>query len=54
MREQVFNPFFTTKPHGVGLGLAIVAKIVDQHDGQLRLEAAPGGGAQFEIFLPAA
>lgn len=54
LREQVFNPFFTTKPHGVGLGLAIVAKIVDQHDGQLRLEAAPGGGAQFEIFLPAA
>lgn len=54
LREQVFNPFFTTKPHGVGLGLAIVAKIVDQHGGQLRLDAAPEGGARFEIFLPAA
>lgn len=50
-REQVFNPFFTTKPSGVGLGLAIVAKIVDQHGGQLRLGSGPG--AAFAIFLPA-
>lgn len=53
LREQIFNPFFTTKPTGVGLGLAIVAKIVDQHGGQFRLAEAPGPGARFEVFLPA-
>lgn len=55
LREQVFNPFFTTKSTGVGLGLAIVAKIIDQHGGWLRLAAnTPGApGAMFEIFLPA-
>ncbi len=52
LREQIFNPFVTTKPSGVGLGLAIVAKILDQHGGTLRL--LPGdGGAAFELFLPA-
>lgn len=54
LREEIFNPFFTTKPSGVGLGLAIVSKIVDQHGGQLRLRSAPGEGAVFEVFLPAA
>lgn len=52
LREQIFNPFFTTKPSGVGLGLAIVAKIVDQHGGRLRLREEPGPGARFEVFLP--
>ncbi|MGH9467892.1 MAG: two-component system sensor histidine kinase NtrB [Terriglobales bacterium] len=53
LREQIFNPFFTTKPTGVGLGLAIVAKIIDQHGGRLRLgHNAPG--AVFTVFLPAA
>jgi signal transduction histidine kinase len=52
LRDQIFNPFFTTKPGGVGLGLAIVAKIVDQHGGQLRLSRDRGPGAVFEIFLP--
>jgi signal transduction histidine kinase len=53
LRDQIFNPFFTTKPGGVGLGLAIVAKIVDQHGGRLRLDSGRGAGARFEIFLPA-
>ncbi|MGH9392752.1 MAG: ATP-binding protein, partial [Terriglobales bacterium] len=53
LREQIFNPFFTTKPNGVGLGLAIVAKIVDQHGGRLRLLDPAGAGAAFEIVLPA-
>ncbi len=52
MREQIFNPFVTTKASGVGLGLAIVAKIVDQHGGQVRL-LPDAGGAAFEVFLPA-
>jgi two-component system sensor histidine kinase HydH len=52
MREQIFNPFVTTKSAGVGLGLAIAAKIVDQHGGTLRLLPADAPGAAFEIFLP--
>jgi two-component system, NtrC family, sensor histidine kinase HydH len=53
LREQVFNPFFTSKKDGVGLGLAIVAKFVDDHRGSIRLEPTPGSGARFRVFLPA-
>ena len=52
--EQIFNPFFTTKKTGVGLGLAVVAKIVDSHHGSLRLMSEPGHGARFLVFLPVA
>jgi signal transduction histidine kinase len=51
MREQIFNPFFTSKKDGVGLGLAIVAKILDEHGGSIRLEDS-AGGARFRVFLP--
>jgi signal transduction histidine kinase len=54
LREQIFNPFFTSKKDGVGLGLSIVAKIVDDHRGAIRLENSPAGGACFRVFLPAA
>ena len=54
MREQIFNPFFTSKKDGVGLGLAIVAKIVDDHRGSIRLEKDGFPGATFHVFLPAA
>ena len=50
--ENIFNPFFTTKPQGVGLGLAIVAKIVDEHGGRIRTTSKPGVGTHFEITLP--
>ncbi len=53
IREQIFNPFFTSKKDGVGLGLSIVAKIVDEHRGWIRLESGTGGGACFHVFLPA-
>ena len=53
-REQIFNPFFTTKKDGVGLGLAIVAKIVDDHRGSIKLESDSRPGAHFRLFLPAA
>jgi two-component system, NtrC family, sensor histidine kinase HydH len=53
LREQVFNPFFTTKQSGVGLGLSIVSKIVDDHRGWIRIESPPGKGACFRVFLPA-
>lgn len=52
LHEQIFNPFFTTKPTGTGLGLPIVAKIVDQHGGSLRLTEAGEVGATFEVRLP--
>lgn len=52
LREQIFNPFFTTKSTGTGLGLPIVAKIVDQHGGTLRLIETAPPGACFEIQLP--
>jgi signal transduction histidine kinase len=51
-RDQIFNPFFTTKPTGVGLGLSIVSKIVDDHGGSIRAEERNGKGASFRVFLP--
>ena len=54
MREQIFNPFVTSKKDGVGLGLAIVAKIVDDHRGWIRLESGSTPGARFRVFLPTA
>jgi two-component system, NtrC family, sensor histidine kinase HydH len=52
LREQIFNPFFTSKKEGVGLGLSIVAKIVDDHRGMLRLENNIPRGARFCVFFP--
>lgn len=54
LREQIFNPFVTSKKDGVGLGLAIVAKILDDHHGWIRLEKNSGTGACFRVFLPCA
>jgi signal transduction histidine kinase len=50
--ENIFNPFFTTKPNGVGLGLAIVSKIADEHKGQIYVFSEPGSGTRFELALP--
>jgi two-component system sensor histidine kinase HydH len=52
MREEIFNPFVTTKKTGVGLGLSIVSKIVDGHQGSIHVENDPGGGAVFTLFFP--
>ena len=51
-RDNIFNPFFTTKPQGVGLGLAIVAKIIDEHGGNIAVESEPGKGSIFRVILP--
>jgi signal transduction histidine kinase len=49
--ERIFNPFFTTKDTGTGLGLAIVHRIVEAHDGSIRVSNRPQGGARFEIRI---
>jgi signal transduction histidine kinase len=50
--EDIFNPFFTTKADGVGLGLAMVSKFVDSHDGRVLVASEPGKGTTFRILLP--
>jgi len=52
--ENIFNPFFTTKAAGVGLGLSIVSKIVDEHGGLITVESTPGEGSVFHVYLPVA
>lgn len=51
-QASIFTPYFTTKPSGTGLGLAIVHQIVEGHGGSIRVDSAPGAGAEFTITLP--
>jgi signal transduction histidine kinase len=50
---RVFRPFFTTKAHGTGLGLALVQKIIVTHNGRVSVMNEDGGGARFVVTLPA-
>jgi signal transduction histidine kinase len=51
-RERVFQPFFTTKGRGTGLGLALVQKIIVTHNGRLHVAAGSAGGASLQVVLP--
>jgi signal transduction histidine kinase len=54
LRERIFQPFFTMKRNGTGLGLALVQKIIVFHNGRIAVSTAPQGGASFQITLPLA
>ena len=53
-RDKVFLPFFTTKPTGTGLGMAIVKKIMDLHGGEIEIESTPGEGTTVRLVIPRA
>lgn len=50
--KKIFDPFFTTKDTGTGLGLAVVHRIIDRHNGFIEVESVIGQGTEFRIFLP--
>jgi len=50
--DKVFNPFFTTRPEGIGLGLFVTQQIVHRYGGSIRVESQPGEGTLFVIELP--
>lgn len=51
-KERVFEPFFTKKQRGTGLGLAVVKKIIDNHKGVIKITDREGGGTAFSLWLP--
>lgn len=52
LQAKIFEPFFSTKSSGSGLGLASAYGIVRQHQGNIRVESTPGAGAKFSVYLP--
>lgn len=52
LRERIFTPFFSTRPTGTGLGLAVVQRSAESHGGEVVVRPSPAGGATFELRLP--
>jgi two-component system cell cycle sensor histidine kinase/response regulator CckA len=53
MMSKLFDPFYTTKPGGLGLGLYITKSIVEEHGGHVDVATRPGEGSAFAVWLPA-
>ena len=51
--DKVFDPFYTTKSDGTGIGLSLCHRIITDHGGTMRVETSQWGGAEFVIELPA-
>jgi PAS domain S-box-containing protein len=52
IQKNLFSPFHTTKPDGLGLGLYISQSIINDHDGQIEMQSRPGEGTTFTVWLP--
>jgi signal transduction histidine kinase len=52
LRDRIFEPFFSTKDGGTGLGLAVSRQILQAHGGSIQCDSAPGAGTTFVIRLP--
>ena len=52
LQARIFEPLFTTKSFGVGLGLPMVKQVVEQHQGTIAVESTVGSGTTFSILLP--
>jgi len=50
--EKIFNPFYTTKSDGVGLGLSICSRLLEENHSRIEVESSPENGALFKVFLP--
>jgi two-component system sensor histidine kinase AtoS len=52
IRSKIFEPFFSTKEEGIGLGLPIARRIVEEHGGEIQVESRSGEGTTFTVTLP--
>jgi len=50
--DRIFEPYFTTKPDGTGLGLAMANKVIRIHGGRMSLKSSPGNGTRFDVIMP--
>jgi signal transduction histidine kinase len=50
--KKIFEPLFTTKPKGVGLGLPVSQKLVEANGGRIEVQSEPGTGSTFSVYLP--
>jgi len=51
-RKRIFEPYFTTKPSGLGLGLVLTRKIMEAHGGEIVVDSHPGRGTRIHVLLP--